>query len=81
VRFALEGANDGIWDLNMPTDEMYLSPRACEILGYSSTGMPDIVGDWHELVHPDDMRLTQDRLDGHVAGKSSLFEVEQRLRM
>jgi len=81
LRFALEGANDGIWDVNMPTGEMYLSPRACEILGYPSAKMPDVVRDWRELVHPDDMQLALDRLESHLAGESPIFEVEQRLKM
>ncbi len=34
LSFALEGANDGIWDMNTVTGKIYLNPRGCEMLGY-----------------------------------------------
>lgn len=81
LSFALEGANDGIWDVQMATDEVYLSPRACEILGYLPEEMAEVAQVWHQLVHPDDLPLTQERLQAHLEGRAKIFEVEQRLRM
>jgi two-component system, sensor histidine kinase PdtaS len=79
--FALEATNDGLWDVNMATKEVYLSPRDCEILGYSFEEVHELVRQWDELVNPEDMPRTLAALNAHLEGRSPIFQVEQRLRM
>jgi len=81
LRFALEGTNDGLWDVQMKTGMTYLSPRGCEILGYQSDEACEVATVWADLVHPDDLPLTNERLRAHLEGRTPIFEVEQRLRM
>jgi PAS domain S-box-containing protein len=81
MRFALEGSSDGIWDLNMTTGDLYLSPRSCEILGYEANGRQHIAFNMAELVHPDDLLITQERLNDHFENKSELFEIEHRMSL
>jgi PAS domain S-box-containing protein len=81
MRFALEGSNDGIWDLNLQTGELYLSPRGCEILGHEYNEIGQIVKKWDDLVHPDDQPKTKARLQAHIESNSPIFEVEHRLSM
>lgn len=79
LRFALDGTNDGIWDVQMETGEMYLSQRGKEILGYG----PDEVipvKTWSGIVHPDDLPQTQNDLNAYFEGRTPLFYTEQRLR-
>ena len=80
LRNALEGTNDGLWDVRFDSGRAYLSPRGCEILGYAEHEINDVVGAWSDLVHPDDLQITEERLRAHVDGRVPLFEVEQRLR-
>jgi PAS domain S-box-containing protein len=80
LRFALEGANDGLWDVALPSNAVYLSPRGCEILGYLPGEMAQVAQAWNDLVHPEDLALTHERLAEYLAGQSPVFEVEQRLR-
>ncbi|MDP4210902.1 MAG: PAS domain-containing protein [Bacteroidota bacterium] len=81
LRFALEGSNDGLWDVKMKTGEVYLSPRGCEILGYSPDELSEIIKIWSDLVHPDDLPETNQRLQAHINGENKIFEIEQRLQM
>jgi len=81
LRFALEGTNDGLWDVQIKTGKKYLSPRSYEILGYQPDETAEIARIWSDLVHPDDLPLTNERLKAHLAGQAPIFEVEQRLRM
>jgi PAS domain S-box-containing protein len=80
LRFALEGTNDGLWDVNMTTGAVYLSPRGCEILGYTPEELPDLIRVWSELVYEEDLPETQVALSHYLAGKTDLFQVEQRLK-
>ncbi len=80
LRFALEGANDGLWDVLLKTGEVYISPRGCELLGCSPHEAGEIARAWSRLVHPDDMARTLERLNAHLEGRAGIFEVEQRLR-
>ena len=66
LRFAMEGANDGIWDVQMETGAVYMSPRGCEILGYLSNEMTEVARVWSDLVCPDDLPLTQEHLTAHL---------------
>ena len=82
MRLALDGAREAHWDINIVDGTTYFSPRGIEMLGYSPEEVPDYGGvNWRKLVHPDDIRATNDILEDHYSGKSEYFQVEQRLRM
>lgn len=78
LRYALEGTNDGLWDVQFKSGKTYLSPRSCAILGYGTDEIQDEA--WSDLVHPDDLQITEERLQAHIDGRAAIFEVEQRLR-
>ena len=80
LRFALEGSNDGLWDVQMGSNTTYLSPRGWEILGYLPDENGAVINDWSDLVHPEDLLLTNERLREHIEGLTPVFQVEQRLR-
>jgi PAS domain S-box-containing protein len=80
LRFALEGSNDGLWDVQMKTGTTYISPRSWEILGYQGDEAREFDSAWSALVHPEDLLLTEERLRQHIDGVTPIFEVEQRLR-
>jgi diguanylate cyclase (GGDEF)-like protein/PAS domain S-box-containing protein len=77
---AVRAANDGIWDWDLLTDTIYLSPRWYEILGLPDPGgdrHPDIVFD---LVHPEDVAGLHEAIDDHLAGRSPHMLSEHRMR-
>lgn len=76
---AVRGANDGLWDWNLVTDELYLSPRWKEILGYSENELEDSVEQWMQRIHPDDRAEFKRRLQSHLQGKTEHFMTECRL--
>ena len=81
LRFALEGANDGLWDIDLPTGMTYLSPRGCEILGYTFEEFNHSGKKWTEYVHPLDIPATKAVLEEYSQGRRPFFEMEQRLLM
>lgn len=58
MKFALQAAEDGIWDWNSETDEVYYSPRYKAIVGYTEEEFQPTLESWSSRVHPDDFEST-----------------------
>ena len=80
-RYALaaQGSNDGIWDWEVGRENMHLSSRWKNIVGFTDSEVPDKVDTWLGRVHSDDLGRLRHDLDAHVDGKSHQFENEHRL--
>jgi diguanylate cyclase (GGDEF)-like protein/PAS domain S-box-containing protein len=72
-------ANDGLWDFDVESNEVYFSPRWKAMLGYADEDMQGSP-DWRSLVHPDDLSRVQAAIRDHVAGKVPTFESTHRMR-
>ena len=79
-KLAMQGANDGLWDWNMITDEVYLSPRWLSMLGYGENELEHHLNTWKQVVHPDDMQRTLHHVNVVLKGQIDRFDVEFRLR-
>jgi len=51
---AVLGSSDGIWDWNLTTKELYLSPRWKSMIGYADSELPNSSTQWESLMHPED---------------------------
>ncbi len=80
LQAALDGADEGLWDWNIATGELYLSPRWLSMLGYSEGDIEPSVESWEALLHPDDKARVLARLDEHLQGRSPHYEEEFRMR-
>ncbi|MCG8368998.1 MAG: EAL domain-containing protein [Proteobacteria bacterium] len=72
-------ANDGIWDFDGESKRINLSRRWKTMLGYDPDD-GDVMLDWYNLVHPDDIARVQARMREHLEGKVPLFESVHRMR-
>lgn len=79
LKLALQGSDDGFWDWNISTGNVYFSPRCFEILGYSDTDIPGNVRSWQNLIHSEDLPGVLDELNLHLKGKTVLFSAEYRI--
>jgi len=81
-RYALaaKGANDGLWDWNLATGEIYFSPRWNLMLGYSDSERWSCPEDWFSHIHPDDREQVRAGIAAHCAGKTPEFASEYRMR-
>ena len=82
ARFALavEGVQDGIWDWNLRTDQVYLSPRWKSMLGYEDHELPNTIETWQQCLHPEDIDRTYAVLGNYLDGGSLIYSVEFRAR-
>ncbi|MCD6673178.1 MAG: PAS domain-containing protein [Burkholderiaceae bacterium] len=82
-QLAVDGANEGLWDWDLPSDMLFLSPRAQQVLSLGPGGEPRRPRrDWIALAtyHPDDVSRTRAALAAHLQGRTPNFDVEYRLR-
>ncbi|HEY9653777.1 MAG TPA: PAS domain S-box protein [Coleofasciculaceae cyanobacterium] len=79
LQLALEGSGDGFWDWNIPTGEVYLSPKYLEMLGYEADELPQEFSTWEQLIHPDDKPWVIDALNAHLADSSVPYNFDYRI--
>lgn len=79
-RLALEGAGDGVWDLDLATGQVFHSPRMSEMLGYAPSHLPADPAAWKALTHPDDHARAMAALEAHRRRETPRFEAVMRIR-
>jgi diguanylate cyclase (GGDEF)-like protein/PAS domain S-box-containing protein len=80
-RYALaaRGSNDGLWDLNLVSGELYLGARWKEMLGDSSSESVETLEFWSALVHPEDRARFHEAFEDHCQRKTAKVEGEFRV--
>ncbi len=79
-QLAVKGTNDGIWDWNIKTHQVFHSTRSREILGYEDEDIGNNLYEWFNLVHPDDLDLQMQTIQNHFENKTPFYISEHRLR-
>ncbi|MEG4915184.1 PAS domain S-box protein [Microcoleus sp. B7-D4] len=77
---SVRGNNDGIWDWNVQTNEVFFSSRWKEMLGYEDHEIQNMLDEWANLVHPDDLGWVMQVIQDHFAKKTPFYITEHRLR-
>ncbi|MEA3003170.1 MAG: hypothetical protein QOH81_1958, partial [Sphingomonadales bacterium] len=81
LRLVLDASSDGAWEWRVPQDELVLSSRLIERLGYTPDEAPQSYQELAGIVHPADWELVADRLAEQLdGGGSETLEVEFRIR-
>jgi len=80
-RYALaaRGANDGLWDWNLVTGEIYFSPRWGHMLGYSESESWTSPEQWFSHIHGGDTERVRAAITAHCEGKTPEFVCEYRM--
>jgi PAS domain S-box-containing protein len=80
LELALDAANQGLWEWDLPSGVTYHSPSYYAMLGYKPGDFPESHEGWSSLVHPDDLPELARRLAENANGGPDRFEHELRLR-
>jgi PAS domain S-box-containing protein len=77
---AIHGTQDGLWEVDLVRQELWLSPRLCELLGFVDGELGSETGVLRARAHPDD----EERLGAAVHAvveTCATIDVEVRMRM
>lgn len=77
---ALEGANMGMWEVNLRSDKIFYDKGFLRLVGYSEDELDDAPAVWGKLVHPEDLERFSQKYGLHVSGESPQFDSEQRFK-
>jgi two-component system cell cycle sensor histidine kinase/response regulator CckA len=77
---AVQGSNDGIWDLDIASGKAYHSPRWYRILGYDENEIPASFKEWEARIHPEDHQKVMETYKAYLEGRIPVLEIEYRLR-
>jgi len=80
LAFALEGANDGLWDWKLKEETIYFSARLADMMGHAPREMTVSVKKRWALIHQDDRAKALKAFQAHIEGQTTLYESEHRLR-
>jgi PAS fold. len=78
-QLALRGNNDGIWDWNVKTNEVFFSSRWKEMLGFEEHEISHHLDEWSKRVHPDDLDFVTQLILDHFAKKTPFYISEHRV--
>ncbi|WP_375503998.1 GAF domain-containing protein [uncultured Nostoc sp.] len=79
-QLALNGNNDGIWDWNLKTNEVFFSNRWKEMLGYKDHEVSNAWDEWTKLIHPDEQDWVLQAFQDHFAKKTPFYVCEYRVQ-
>lgn len=80
-RYALasRGTRDGIWDWNLITGDIYLSPRWMAMVGVNDPNWVPVGTSWMNLIFHEDRERVRSDLEAHLCGETDHFETEMRM--
>lgn len=77
---ALSAADLVVWDWNIKDGQVYLSNKIYKILGYDENESISDANLWRELIHPDDSKMVQNKLEKHFNNETTIYSVEYRVK-
>ncbi len=78
--FALEAIEEGVWDWNIPTDELHVSRAWLDMIGYTEEEFPGNRDFLCQHCHPTDKGEVLHHLHQVLSGEASAYNIEHRLR-
>jgi len=76
---AMRAINEGVYEEDLATGEMYYSPRVCELVGLQVSDLRTMK-DWIDRIHPDDRGGLRKAVIAHYKGETDRLAHEYRYR-
>jgi PAS domain S-box-containing protein len=76
---AIIASNDGLWDINLETNEIFFSKKWLDMFGYKREDIQNFE-QWLNLIHKDDKEKVLKKFESHIKSKTGHFSCEYRLK-
>jgi diguanylate cyclase (GGDEF)-like protein/PAS domain S-box-containing protein len=80
LALAAEGANDGLWEWDLRSQELYFSGRWKAMIGLPAPAGLGRLEEWMDRVHAEDIAPLKEALEAHLSGKTDHFQHQHRIR-
>lgn len=80
LQLALEASEQGLWDWDISTGEVYFSPRWQQMLDYNNNELISNLNTWEDLIHPDDKPWVMEKLNVHLKDPANSYDFDYRLQ-
>ena len=80
LALAAEGANDGWWEWDLRSQELFCSSRWRAMLGLPASAGVGAVAEWFDRVHDDDRVELKAAFEAHLTGKTDHLQHPHRIR-
>jgi PAS domain S-box-containing protein len=80
LNLAIDGANLGLWDINIVTNVVVHNRQWTDMLGFSTDEEEMSLDWWAQRTHPDDLLHVQKSSEDHYAGRVPFFDIVFRMR-
>ncbi|MBD3178694.1 MAG: PAS domain S-box protein, partial [Candidatus Latescibacteria bacterium] len=80
MNLAMSIKNEGIWDWDLLTNDVYFDRRYYEMAGYQANEFPSRLEEFQKRVHPEEIENVMGQAREHLEGRSDRFDVEFRFR-
>lgn len=81
LRLALQAAGQGLFDADVASGRMTVSPEYARMLGYDPATFSEDRESWVGRIHPEDRDRVVATLDRYLKGELNAYRIEFRLRM
>jgi PAS domain S-box-containing protein len=75
----LEGAGDGVWDWDVPTNKVFFSRQWKAMLSFTEYEIGNSLDEWQKRLHPDDRDYVHAELQKHFDGQTPVYVSEHRM--
>jgi PAS domain S-box-containing protein len=77
---AMKASNDGLFDWNLETNEIYYSPAWKKMLGYEDHELPNDFSIWETTTDPEDVKKSWELQQKLIAKQVDRFEMEFKMK-
>jgi PAS domain S-box-containing protein len=77
---AMYASNEVLWDWDLRSNDLYISPQMKELLGLPPGSMSVTTEEWQTRIHPDDLSIFRDGMRAYLRGETDVFREEFRVR-